>query len=192
MPPKLTSPFSMISCTRRHRFSLDIGRVSMMSTRSPIWHRCSHHEPSAYGALYDLFIKGCFTLSSMATTMVLSILSLTTLPMRVFLNFFQSLTVESSLPLLLSRGSALVFARSSPALRSPSSASRSDRLDAAISFFTADMRIGIIELVDGKLEAQVEKLLLEVLQLLVQVFFRTICRISFAFMTAHHPFLRPF
>src|ERR1700733_14048203 len=75
---------SRISATR-HRLVAESGRVSISSTRSP-----TPHSFFSSCALYFLVRRmtlpylGCFTRSSTATTTVLSILSLTTRPARVF------------------------------------------------------------------------------------------------------------
>ena len=91
--------FSRISMTR-HLLSLDSGRVSITSTRSPTLHSFFSSCAFRRTVLLTIFLySGCFTLSTIATTTVLSILSLTTKPTLVFLKFL-SATVKPSYLLL--------------------------------------------------------------------------------------------
>src|SRR6185437_3829059 len=72
--------------TRRQRLVADSGRVSINSTRSPI--PAALASSWAFTLVVDrstLPYNGCFLRSSRATTTVLSILSETTYPSRIFL-----------------------------------------------------------------------------------------------------------
>src|SRR6478672_5530024 len=74
--------FSMTS-TSRHRLVADVGRVSMICTRSPMPATpCSSCAFSLLVRRMTLPYRPCFTRSSTSTTMVFSILSLTTRPSR--------------------------------------------------------------------------------------------------------------
>src|SRR5690606_9853251 len=72
---------SSITSTSLKRLSLDSGRVSMIFTTSPIlavlFSSCALYF---FVYLIRLWYKSCFLYVSTATTIVLSILSLTTLP----------------------------------------------------------------------------------------------------------------
>ena len=90
--------FSMMR-TSLHLFVLERGLVSITSTVSPMPHSLfSSWAWRVFVLLTILLYTGCFTWSSIATVMVLSILSLTTLPTLVFLRARSSISFYPLMP----------------------------------------------------------------------------------------------
>ena len=121
-----------------HLLVLDMGLVSITSTISPTVHSLFSSCTCSFILLFiTLPNSGCLKLSSMATTMVLSILVLTTLPVRVLRRF---LSIASLMTYLLSLRILLVK-------------NSHHTSDVLLDIFDL---VGIVKLIDRMLEAKVE------------------------------------
>ena len=139
----------MIS-TSLHLLSLERGLVSIIFTVSPSPHSLfSSCALSLMVLLMTLPYFGCFTLSSIATTMVLSILSLTTLPTLVFLRFLSIASLMTYTPLYDLFSSLFV---------------EGCHNSCDVLFNICDL-MGIVKLIDLILEAEFEKLAFQLFKL---------------------------